>query len=172
MKKFTKIWILTLALFVLTASLFAKAASKVEKKTVSLTLTQWSNSCTIENYAFGTKDASYSAIPLWEMTGAITCTFLENTWTTISLWLTNLTGGGNTIPYTWFQFKVAAANASWAISNLTEKPYTTFTQANIDIYTKAPNKLWYWSSVLTLSWTIPAWTAWWTYQGELNLTIQ
>ena len=168
MKKITKIWILTLWLVALTSSLFTNA----EKKTVSLTLNPWSNTCSIVDYAFGTKDAAVTAVSLGELTGAISCTFLQNSWATVSLSLSNLTGGGNTIPYTGFQFKVDQATSQWQISNLQAKAYTTFASSNISIYTKEANKLWKWTSVLTLSWTIPAWTPAWTYQGELNLTIQ
>ena len=168
MKKITKLWLLSLGLAGCLVALNA-SASTGDTNTVSLTLNEWSNSCTIEDYAFWSKDASADAINLQEIDHDITCLFLENPAVTVSLSLANLSDGTNTIANSNFTFAVDAAGHTWSIADLsaTANDFST----SRDIYSKAVNTLWSWASSLTLSWVIPAWTPSWEYTGALNLTI-
>lgn len=173
MKKITKIWVLLLALVACITVLNANAQTTMDTKQVSLTLSGWSNSCTIVDYPFGAHDVSVNPIALGEKTGAITCQFLENPQATVSVSLANLQSAADSIAYDNFQFKVDADNApQWMINPLTATAYTTFENAAQSIYVKDENKLWSWASTLTLSWTVPAWKPSGTYTWNLNLTIQ
>jgi len=168
MKKITKLWLLTLGLAGCLVALNASASSGDNKK-VSLTLNEWNNSCTIVDYNFWTTGASAEAIELGEKTGDITCLFLANAETTVSLSLANLSGDTTTIPSSNFTFAVAAATSTWTIYNL-DYIAGDFS-GTIAIYDKAEKTLWSWESILTISWTIPAWTPASTYTGALDLTI-
>jgi hypothetical protein len=85
--------------------------------------------------------------------------------------LHNLGATEGTITANNFNFALAAATASWLIDNLAAVATTAFPGPN-PIYTKAVNKLWSWTSELTIDGTIPGWTPAWSYSGNLELLIQ
>jgi len=168
MKKFTKIWLLSLALAACLTVLKANATT-MDTKTVSLSLTAWSNSCTIQNYNFGSFNVSVNDQSLEPQAQDVECTFLENAQGYVNIQLANLTATEWTITADNFEFSVDAANAVWLISNLSATATGAFPR---QIYVKEANKLWSWSTKMAIKGTIPGWTPAGTYQGNLDLVIQ
>lgn len=168
MNKITKIWVLWLALFALTTSLFTKA--DVEKE-VKLILNQWENTCTMDSYDFGDKNVWNAAVNLQPISHPLTCEFLKTSAHTVNIQLTDLANGSiSSIAKGNFSFAVSGATHVWWIADLVATG-NTFASGHT-IYTKAVNKVWSWSTTLTLSWTVPQFTPAWTYTGTLKLQVQ
>ena len=77
MNKLAKVWVLCLTLATLLVALHASAAVVVTKE-VSLTLTEWSNSCVLNDYTFADLKASPTDQQTEALPGSINCTFLQN----------------------------------------------------------------------------------------------
>jgi len=171
MNKFTKIWVLWLGLLALTTALFVNAANNGATQKVSLTLNWSNNTCTTSDFALGSKTASSGATAFSAVSHDLTCEFLENWSVKVNLSLADLSAGSSlSIPKGNFSFSITAWTKSWNIAALTASGNTF--AADRTIYTKEANKLWAWTTSLSISWTVPAYTAAWTYTGNLQVTIQ
>jgi len=138
---------------------------------VTLTLTAWSNTCTLNDYNLGTHDASAEEQYIESSWQEILCEFLQNTWVRVLLSMGDLSDWSKLIwaeNFTWVV--TAIGNSLWSISNLTWWNYNlSWSQ---EIYRKAVNTLWKWTWDLQIIWTIPAWTPSGTYTWSLEIVIQ
>jgi len=138
---------------------------------VTLTLTAWSNTCTLNDYNLWTHDASADNQYVESSWQDIVCEFLQNTWVIVLLSMGNLTDWTKVIwaeNFTWVV--TAIGNSLWSISNLIWWNYNlSWSQ---EIYWKAENTLWKWTWDLQIIWTIPAWTPSGTYTWSLEIVIQ
>jgi len=138
---------------------------------VTLTLTAWSNTCTLNDYNLGTHNASAEEQYVESSWQEILCEFLQNTWVRVLLSMGDLTDWSKLIwaeNFTWVV--TAIGNSLWSISNLTWWNYNlSWSQ---EIYRKAENTLWKWTWDLQIIWTIPAWTPSGTYTWSLEIVIQ
>ena len=138
---------------------------------VTLTLTAWSNTCTLNDYNLGTHNASAEEQYIESSWQEILCEFLQNTWVRVLLSMGDLTDWSKLIwaeNFTWVV--TAIGNSLWSISNLTWWNYNlSWSQ---EIYWKAENTLWKWTWDLQIIWTIPAWTPSGTYTWSLEIVIQ
>lgn len=172
MNKITKIWVLWLALLTLTTALFANAGVNGDTKKVSLVLSWSNNTCVTSNFELGTKTMGNGATAFDKQTKDLTCEFLWNWASKVVLHLDQLSAGNwLNIAASNFSFSVTAVNTpTWYIGALAATGNTF--AADRTIYTKEANKLWSWTTSLSISWTVPAFTAAWTYSGNLNVLIQ
>jgi len=138
---------------------------------VTLTLTAWSNTCTLNDYNLGTHNASAEEQYIESSWQEILCEFLQNTWVRVLLSMGDLSDWSKLIwaeNFTWVV--TAIGNSLWSISNLTWWNYNlSWSQ---EIYRKAENTLWKWTWDLQIIWTIPAWTPSGTYTWSLEIVIQ
>lgn len=172
MNKITKFWILSLTLLAFATIMFWINNNALADQKVTITLTNANNSCTPpQDYAFPTQVVWDSAINLTWITHPITCSFLQNAAVNVTIQLATLSAGNSlTIPNSNFYFAVAQATASWNVGNLAATGNDLSSVRTI--FKKPQNKLWSWKTNLTISGTVPAFTAAWTYTGALELMVQ
>ena len=171
MRNLAKVWVLCLALATLLAALHVSAVV-VDTKVVTLTLTEWSNSCVLNDYTFVQLQASPSDQITEALTGSIKCTFLQNSADIVTLTMKNLSSSiGTTIFASGFNAQISSGVVQWSIWNLQDGFYPSLASSQ-QIYSKEVNTIWEWIGVLTLQWTIPGWTPGWIYTGALELTLQ
>jgi len=171
MKKIAKVWVLCLTLASSLVALLVSATWEFTSK-VSLTLTEWENTCILNDYMFAQKVASPAdqlTEPVWEI---INCIFLSNSQINVSLRMSNLTNSDDVIiPSSWFSWHITSGNTIWLIWALEDQTLLTLDNQPM-IYTKAKNAVWEWSWTMTLQWIIPGWTPGWTYTGTIDLILQ
>lgn len=171
MKKIAKVWVLWLA-FASSLVAFLVSATWEFTSQVTLTLTEWNNTCILSDYIFIQKQASpvdQLTESLWQV---MDCTFLKNSQINVSLRMSNLTNeDGIVIPASWFSWYITSWGVLWSIWNLNDKTLPTLNNQPV-IYTKLENTVWEWTWTLTLQWVIPGWTPWWTYTGTIDLILQ
>ena len=171
MKKLAKVWVLCLTLATLAAALHVSAVV-MDSKVVSLTLTEWSNSCVLSDYTFTQLDASPSDQQTEALTWIITCSFLQNSADIVTLTMKDLSSGiGVSVPASWFNAQISSGVVQWSIWNLQDRTIISLASSQ-EIYSKDENTIWVWTGFLTLQWMIPGWTPGWTYTGTIELTIQ
>jgi len=171
MKKIAKVWVLCLTLATLLAALYTSAVV-VDTKQVTLILLEWSNTCMLNDYTFPELQASPRDQLTQEMTGSITCTFLENSADIVTLVMSDLSSNMNiSIPASGFHAQISSGVVQWSIWNLQDGFYSSLSSSQ-QIYSKEINTIWVWTGTLTLQWTIPGWTPGWIYTGSLELTLQ
>jgi len=137
---------------------------------VTLTLTAWENTCTLNDYNLWTHNVSSEDQNVSTSWQNIVCEFLKNTWATIQLSMWDLVDGTKEIWRQYFTWIVTSLwNSLWSIANLTWWSYN-FLSSHI-IYTKQANTIWTWTWSLAIEWIIPAWTPSWEYTWELNIII-
>ena len=172
MKKIAKVWVLWFAFAISVAALFTNAAPENYRSEVSLTLTEWLDTCILSDYMFEQQQASPSdqiTESLWQ---TINCIFLRNTANVVSLRLYDLSSdAGLTIPAAGFTGEISSWNTLWSIWELYDQTITWLDTQPV-IYNKDENTIWEWSGTLTLQGTIPGWTPGWTYTGSLDLILQ
>lgn len=171
MKKIAKVWVLWFAFASSVVALLVSATPEFTSQ-VTLTLTEWDNTCILSDYMFTPKQASpldQLTEPMWQL---MDCTFLKNSQTNVSLFMSNLTNwDGVVIPASWFSWYITSWGVLWSIWNLTDQTLLTLDNQPI-IYTKQRNAVWEWTWTLTLQWVIPGWTPGWTYTGKIYLMLQ
>lgn len=171
MKKIAKVWVLWLAFASSLAALLVSATWEF-KSQVTLTLTQWENTCILSDYIFAQKQASprdQLTEPMWQL---IDCTFLKNNQINVSLSMSDLSGSaGVVIPASWFSWYITSGGVLWSILSLEDQILPTLNNQPV-IYTKLENTIWEWTWTLTLQWVIPGWTPGWTYTWSIDLTLQ
>jgi len=137
---------------------------------VTLTLTAWENTCTLNDYNLWTHNVSSEDQNVSTSWQNIVCEFLKNTSATIQLSMWDLVDGTKEIWRQYFTWIVSSLwNPLWTIANLTWWSYN-FLSSHI-IYTKEANTIWTRTWSLAIEWTIPAWTPSWEYTWELNIII-
>ena len=137
---------------------------------VTLTLTAWENSCTLNDYNLWTHNVSSDDQNVSTSWQNIVCEFLKNPWATIQLSMWDLADWTKEIWRQYFTWIVSPLwNPLWTIANLTWWSYN-FLSSHI-IYTKEANTIWTWTWSLAIEWIIPAWTPSWEYTWELNIII-
>ena len=138
---------------------------------VTLTLTAWENTCTLNDYNLGTHDASTVNQYVESSGQEIMCEFLQNSWVGVLLSMNNLADWEKIIwaeNFTWIV--TASGDALWSISNLIWWSYNlSWTK---EIYWKSMNTIWKWIWDLQIQWIIPAWTPSGTYTWTLEIVIQ
>ena len=171
MKKIAKVWVLCLAFASSVVALLVSATSEFTSQ-VTLTLTEWSNTCTLNDYTFNQKQASpvdQITESLWE---TISCSFLKNSANQVSLSMSNLSSAaGVIIPASNFSGQITSWITLWSIWNLEDKVLPTLNNQPI-VYEKWENTIGEWSGTMTLQWIIPWWTPAWTYTGTIDLVLQ
>lgn len=171
MKNIAKVWVLWFAFASSVAALFICAASEFTSQ-VTLTLTEWDNTCVLSDYTFIQREASPEdqlTESLWQL---IDCTFLKNGQINVSLFMSNLRNENDVvIPASWFSWYITSWGVLWSIWNLNDKTLPTLNNQPV-IYTKLENTIWEWTWTLTLQWVIPGWTPGWTYTGTIDLILQ
>ena len=137
---------------------------------VTLTLTAWENTCTLNDYNLWTHNVSSEDQNVSTSWQDIVCEFLKNPWATIQLSMWDLVDWTKEIWRQYFTWIVTSLwNSLWSIANLTWWSYN-FLSSHI-IYTKEVNTIWTWTWSLAIEWIIPAWTPSWEYTWELNIII-
>jgi len=137
---------------------------------VTLTLTAWENTCTLNDYNLGTHNVSSDDQNVSTPWQNIVCEFLKNPWATIQLSMWDLIDWTKEIWRQYFTWIVTSLwNSLWTIANLTWWSYN-FLSSHV-IYTKEANTIWTWTWSLAIEWIIPAWTPSWEYTWELNIVI-
>ena len=137
---------------------------------VTLTLTAWENTCTLNDYNLWTHNVSSDDQNVSTSWQDIVCEFLKNPWATIQLSMWDLVDWTKEIWRQYFTWIVTSLwNSLWSIANLTWWSYN-FLSSHI-IYTKEVNTIWTWTWSLAIEWIIPAWTPSWEYTWELNIII-
>ena len=137
---------------------------------VTLTLTAWENTYTLNDYNLGTHNVSSEDQNVSTSWQNIVCEFLKNPWATIQLSMWDLVDGTKEIwrqNFTWIV--TSLWNSLWTIANLTWWSYN-FSWSHI-IYTKQANTIWTWTWSLAIEWIILAWTPGGQYTWELNVII-
>jgi len=171
MKKIAKVWVLCLALATLLTALYTSAVV-VNTKYVTLTLTEWSNTCVLNDYTFLQLEASPIDQDTEALPGSITCTFLKNNADVVTLTMSDLSSNiGISIPASGFNAQISSWVVQWSIWNLQDRTITSLASSQ-EIYSKDENTIWEWAGTLTLQWVIPGWVPGWTYTGSLDLTLQ
>lgn len=169
MKKITKLSILWIAL--LSSAFMISNSTTQAAKNVTLTLTEWSNTCTILDYALWTKTVSVSQQSISSSAQNISCSFYKNAANEVTLTISDLSDWSHTIAKSNFKWTTAKVSKTWTISDLTGK--TSFSLASATwVYTKEINKIWTRTWTLKLDLTIPAWQPGWSYTGTIDLTLQ
>ena len=137
---------------------------------VTLTLTAWENTCTLNDYNLGTHNVSSEDQNVSTSWQDMVCEFLKNPWATIQLSMWDLADWTKEIWRQYFTWIVTSLwNPLWTIANLTWWSYN-FSLGHI-IYTKEANTIWTWTWSLSIEWSIPAWTPGGQYTWELNVII-
>ena len=137
---------------------------------VTLTLTAWENTCTLNDYNLWTHNVSSEDQNVSTSWQNMVCEFLKNPWATIQLSMWDLIDWTKTIWRQYFTWIVTSLwNPLWTIANLTWWSYN-FLSSHV-IYTKEANTIWTWTWSLAIEWIIPAWTPSWEYTWELNIII-
>lgn len=171
MNKIAKVWVLWFAFASSLVALLVNATWEY-KKQVTLTLTEWSNTCTLSDYMFEEKQASPSdqiTESLWQ---SINCSFLKNSANVVSLHLDDLSNSaGIIIPASGFTWEITSGTKMWSIWELSNQ-IITWLDAQPKIYDKVVNTIGERTWTLTLWGTIPGWTPAWTYTGRLDLILQ
>lgn len=166
MKKIAKVWVLWFAFASSVVALLVSATPEFTSQ-VTLTLTEWDNTCILSDYIFTPKQASPTDQLTESMWQLIDCTFLKNNQINVSLHMSDLTGSADvSIPASWFSWYITSGNTRWSIVYLDDKNLGTLDNQPI-IYTKLKNTVWEWTWTLTLQWVIP----WWTPGGSYTWTI-
>ena len=177
MKMWLKLGILSLSLIAMAATIYTQTVNADVHKNVSVEIKAWNqNDCTRDNYnlwSFIAKTSAQSMTATWKL---LKCTLVTSWAWNLDISLTSdLTGVNWTIPK-WNIYLSApartvtgtlgtwAANAVAAISNHSMSTNPTF-------YKKDANKVWEVSAIVTLSGTIPAWTAIGTYTTQINVSV-
>lgn len=171
MNKIAKVWVLWFAFASSLVALLVSATGEV-KRQVTLTLTEWSNTCTLSDYMFEEKQASpYDQLTesLWQ---EIFCRFLKNSANEVSLLMSNLSNSvGIIIPASGFSGQIYSWSKLWSIWDLSDKIISSLGAQQV-IYEKTGDTIWEWSGMLTLQWIIPGWTPGWAYTGTIDLILQ
>lgn len=171
MKKIAKVWVLWFAFASSLVALLVSATWEF-KSQVTLTLTEWLNTCILSDYMFEQKQASpmdQVTESLWQ---SINCVFLKNAENVVSLRLYDLSSSaGVVIPASWFTGIIASWTTIWTIWELSDQILTWLDTQPV-IYNKAEDTIWEWTGTLTLQWVIPGGTPGWTYTGRLDLILQ
>ena len=137
---------------------------------VTLTLTAWENTCTLQDYNLWVHNVSSEDQNVSTSWQNIVCEFLKNTSATIQLSMWDLVDWTKEIWRQNFTWIVTSLWSSlWTIANLTWWSYN-FLSSHI-IYTKEANTIWTRTWSLAIEWIIPAWTPSWEYTWELNIII-
>lgn len=171
MKKLARIWVLCLTLATILTALHASAVV-LDTKTVSLVLTEWSNSCVLNDYTFPELQAS----PVDQETAAvgesITCSFLRNSADIVTITMWDLSNDvGVVIPASGFNAQTSSGVVKWSIWNLEDGTYLSLASSQ-KIYSKLEDTIWVWTGILTLWWMVPGGTPGWTYTGVLEVILQ
>lgn len=171
MNKITKIWVLWVALCGLLVALHTSAAtSTVDTKDLTLQLTAWAETCTINDYNFGWFEVKATDQRTAEKTWLVTCTFLKKPQLIMSFQLWDLTNGdGSTISGSNFTWSFVNVDVNWSLHDPADIINQSF---SIEAYNKPAKEVWQLTGTLKISWVIPGWTPEWTYTWELNLLIQ
>lgn len=171
MKKFTKIWLLSLALVGCLVALNASAASETAAtKQVQLVITDWENTCTASNYDLSGYTVSSSDQTIKTDTHAVTCEFLDSAATNISFQLTDLKNASNNpIGYANFTWDVSNVDTNWTLNSWHTASITFATPSSV--YDKVVNTAWVWTWDLTIGGTIPGWTPAGTYTWNLYVIL-
>lgn len=171
MKNIAKVLVLWLAFASSVVALVVSATTEF-KSQVTLTLTEWSNTCILSDYAFSQKQASpidQITESLWQ---SMSCIFLKNSANTVSIRMSDLTSSvGVTIPASGFSGEITSWSKIWSIWDLANQIITGL-NTQPKIYDKDAYTIWEWSGTLTLQGIIPGWTPAWTYTGTIDLVLQ
>lgn len=171
MNKIAKVWVLCLAFASSLVALFVSATWEF-KKQVTLTLTEWLDTCILSDYMFEQRQASPSDQVTESLGQTISCSFLKNTANVVSLRLYDLSSSaGIIIPASGFTWQISSGSKIWSIWELSNQIITWLDTQPV-IYNKTGYTIWEWSGTLTLWGTIPGWTPAWTYTGRLDLILQ
>lgn len=175
MNKITKIWFLSLALCSLVVALSVKAATWDIQTKVSLTLNDWQNTCTLQNYELGTKAVSLDEQATNEDTHLVKCTFLNGNAARVQFDMSELVNTWDTtkkIPESRFSGSMAWVVVNWTL-NTTDATVAEFNIGSPHVvYAKNATTAWEWSWNLKIRGSIPGSTPAWDYTGTLDLTLQ
>ena len=172
MNKITKIWALWLALCSLLVALYTSADTTTTwaAQRLSLQLTAWAETCTMNDYDFGWFEVKATDQSTAEKTWLVTCTFLKKPHLVMSFQLGDLSNGdGSTISGSNFTWSFVSVDVNWSLHDPADITNQHFT---IIAYDKPAKEVWQLTGNLKISWVIPGWTPEWTYTWELNLLIQ
>ena len=138
---------------------------------VTLTLTEWQNSCILNDYNLGTHNVSWVDQAVQSESQVLVCEFLQNSWFIVSISMWNLAEWVNKIIWAEnFTWNITQWTYLWSISNLTWWSYNlSWTH---EIYRKQTNTIWMWTWTLQIEWIIPAWTPSGSYTWALDIIIQ
>lgn len=171
MKKIAKVGVLLFAFASSVVALLVSAASEFTSQ-VTLTLTEWSDTCVLSDYMFDQKQASPTDQVTESLWQTIKCTFLRNSSNKVSLSMSNLSSEvGVVIPASLFSWYITSWYTIWSILALQDRDIPTLNNQPM-IYEKWEYTVGERSWTLTLQWIIPGWTPAWTYTGTIDLVLQ
>ena len=152
---------------------FPSSESGASTGQVSLTLTEWQNTCTLQDYNLWTHSVSQEDQEVQSENQEIVCEFLQNTWVIVTMSMSNLSAWESEAQKIWannFTWIVLSWDYAWSIEDLT--PWNYNLSWSHTIYTKEENKIWIWTWSLQIEWIIPAWTPSGSYTWALDIIIQ
>ena len=177
MKKWLKLGITAIAAFWLLILSLITLNSTEAWTTAPLKLVlspAWVSSCTLTWEWSWTANASTSSQTATNVKNILTgvCTLNQSAIEKVTLPSTNLVGSAWTITID----NVSTVNTctAWSTLNWTcwAMSTTQLTTTWVVLYTKSVNKIWTLTVKETLSLSIPAWTAPWTYTWEASIMVQ
>lgn len=170
MKKTLKLWILATAIVAMCMFCSVLTTNAATNK-ATLKISTWSNTCTWNNYDFGTYSVTGASITLSGVDKQLTCNLLGNAATDVQLQIFDLSNGTSIIPWSGFTVQTVAWTVNWSLDADTAESAAAFTTART-IYSKAINKIGVLTiSKVTIKGTIPAGTPSWIYTWDLNVTF-
>jgi len=173
MKKWLKLWIVALSLIAMATTIYtANVKADDVDQTVSVSLREWTNECTLDDYAYWTVDASVSDVTLTWITHTLSCTLLRDGSGTITLQLFDLSWANQTqvIPSWNFNAVLSGTVTVWSLDD--EAATSSLNLGTIhDAYAKGEHKVWTMDRDVTISWKIDAWQPVDTYQGILRVFV-
>ena len=172
MKTWLKLWIVALSLVAMATTIYSSTVKAVDK-TVSVTIIEWGNTCTLSDYNFGERNASTWAIALTAIPHTLSCELLKDAWGTITLQLFDLVWANTNAT-------IASGNFSATLSATTvggslESENAVNTAMSLwsiqNAYVKWAHKVGTMSRTVTISWTINAWQQVDEYTGTLRVFV-
>lgn len=172
MKTWLKLWIVALSLVAMATTIYSSTVKAVDK-TVSVTIIEWGNTCTLSDYNFGERNASTWAIALAPIEHLLDCELLKDAWGTITLQLFDLVWANTSATIASGNFSVTlwATTVGGSLENENAVNTAMSMWAIQNAYVKWAHKVGTMNRTVTISWTINAWQQVDTYTGTLRVFV-
>ena len=175
MKTWLKLGIIALALVAMATTIHTQNVNAIQQQ-VSVKITWSGDKCEWADYnlwSFTAKVEAQNMTATWKL---LKCTLLSSSSWDINISLTSDLSSANWVIPKWnIYLSAPARTVSWTLGTWTNNLVAAINNhslaTNKSFYKKDANKIWVVSAIVTLSGTIPAWTAIGEYSTQINADL-